>query len=104
MVFPMMISFTVREDPLRPGLLFAGSEHGIYISFDDGAQWQSLSLNLPDTQIADLVVEKNDLVIATHGRSFYVLENINILRQMTPDVANAKAHLFDPPPVIRSVN
>ena len=64
----------VREDPLRAGLLYAGTEHSIYVSFDDGAHWRSLALNLPDTQIADILVEKYDLVIATHGRSFYVLE------------------------------
>ena len=66
----------VREDPTRPGLLYAGTEHGVYISFDDGANWRSLSLNLPDTPVVDLVVEGADLVIATHGRSFWVLENI----------------------------
>ena len=59
-----------------PGLLYAGTEHGIYVSFDDGDHWQSLSLNLPDTQVPDLVVEDQDLVIATHGRSFYVLDGI----------------------------
>ena len=58
----------VREDPGKRGLLFAGTEHGIYVSFDDGAEWQSLALNLPDTQVPDLVIEGNDLVIATHGR------------------------------------
>src|SRR5580704_7291260 len=76
----------VREDPVRPGLLYAGTEHGIYISFDDGAHWRSLSLNLLDTQIADIEVQKHDLVIATHGRSFYVLDDIGILRQLTPQV------------------
>src|SRR5581483_10494524 len=61
----------VREDPKHPGLLYAGTEHGIYVSFDDGANWQSLRLNLPDTQVADLVVQDDDLVAATHGRSFW---------------------------------
>ncbi len=77
----------VREDPKRPGLLYAGTEHGIYVSFDDGERWQSLLLNLPDTQVSDLVVEAHDLVIATHGRSFYALDNIAPLRQLTPDVS-----------------
>ena len=63
----------VREDPKRAGLLFAGTEHGIYVSFDNGAEWQSLRLNLPDTQVPDLLIEGDDLVIATHGRSFYIL-------------------------------
>jgi hypothetical protein len=91
----------VREDPVRRGLLYLGTEHGIYVSFDDGANWQSLSLNLPDTQVADIAVERNDLVIATHGRSFYVLDNIEILRQFTDQVAGSKAYLFAPAPVIR---
>lgn len=93
----------VREDPKRPGLLYAGAEHGIYVSFDDGANWQSLSLNLPDTQVPDLAVEDNDLVIATHGRSFYILDDIGLLRQLTPEFASADAHLFQPRTAIRSV-
>ena len=93
----------VREDPKRTGLLFAGTEHGIYVSFDDGAQWQSLSLNLPDTQVPDLVVQGDDLVIATHGRSFYVLPDIEPLRQMSPELNTATAHLFIPPTAIRNV-
>jgi photosystem II stability/assembly factor-like uncharacterized protein len=85
----------IREDTKRPGLLFAGTEHGIYISFDDGANWQSLSLNLPDTQVSDIVVQDHDLVIATHGRSFYVLDNISPLRQLTPEVvATSALHLY----------
>jgi photosystem II stability/assembly factor-like uncharacterized protein len=94
----------VREDSKRPGLLYAGAEHGIYVSFDDGANWQSLSLNLPDTQVPDIVVEENDLVIATHGRSFYILDDIGVLRQLTPEYANADVHLFQPPTAIRSVS
>lgn len=94
----------VREDPKRPGLLYAGAEHGIYVSFDDGGSWQSLSLNLPDTQVPDLIVEENDLVIATHGRSFYILGDIGLLRQLTPEYAGADVHLFQPRAAIRSVN
>ncbi|MFY9574158.1 MAG: glycosyl hydrolase [Blastocatellia bacterium] len=94
----------VREDPKRAGLLYAGTEHGIYVSFDDGANWQSLGLNLPDTQVPDLVVEENDLVIATHGRSFYILDGIGVLRQLTPDIAKSDVHLFQPAPAIRSVS
>src|SRR5205823_10398922 len=94
----------VREDPKRPGLLYAGAEHGIYVSFDNGDNWQSLSLNLPDTQVSDIVVEAHDLVIATHGRSFYVLDDIDVLRQLTPEVANASVHLYQAREAIRSVN
>ena len=93
----------VREDPKRAGLLYAGTEHGVYVSFDDGEHWQSLSLNLPDTQVPDLVVEEHDLVIATHGRSFYVLDNIEPLRQLTDEVARAPFHLFTPPEAVRRV-
>jgi len=93
----------IREDPKRAGLLYAGTEHGIYVSFDDGAKWQSLNLDLPDTQVSDIVVEENDLVIATHGRSFYVLDGIAGLRQMNAQVASAAVHLFWPAPAVRSV-
>jgi photosystem II stability/assembly factor-like uncharacterized protein len=93
----------VREDPVRPGLLFAGTEHGIYVSFDDGAQWQSISLNLPDTQVSDLLIQGNDLVIATHGRSFYILDDISALRQLTPAVVTEDAHLFRAPAAERNV-
>ncbi len=94
----------VREDTKRAGLLYAGTEHGIYVSFDDGAHWQSLALNLPDTQVSDIVVEENDLVIATHGRSMYILDDIGVLRQMTPQVATADAQLFQPRTVYRGVH
>src|SRR5205085_10587581 len=93
-----------REDTKRPGLLYAGTEHGIYVSFDNGDNWQSLSLNLPDTQVSDIVVEAHDLVIATHGRSLYVLDDIDVLRQLTPEVANVSVHLYQPREAIRSVN
>ncbi|HKG90673.1 MAG TPA: glycosyl hydrolase [Gemmatimonadaceae bacterium] len=94
----------VREDPTRRGLLYAGAEHGVYVSFDDGARWQSLSLNLPDVQVSDLVVEKNDLVIATHGRSMQVLDDIQPLRELSAEVARADAHLYRPREVTRGVN
>jgi hypothetical protein len=94
----------VREDAIRAGLLYAGTEHGVYVSFNDGADWQSLALNLPDTQVADLVVEENDLVIATHGRSFYILDDIGPLRQLTAQVATSSAYLFEPHAATRSVN
>lgn len=93
----------VREDPGRKGLLFAGTEHGIYVSFDDGGQWQSMALNLPDTQVPDLLIEGNDLVIATHGRSFYMLDDITPLRQLTPQLVTENLHLFHPPTAVRNV-
>ncbi|MGD9906713.1 MAG: glycosyl hydrolase [Vicinamibacterales bacterium] len=92
---------SIREDPVRPGLLFAGTEHGVYVSFTNGASWQSLRLDMPDTQISDLAVKGDDLVVATHGRSFYVLENISTLRQLAPDTATATLAVFRPRPAIR---
>src|SRR5438093_8124252 len=71
----------VREDPSQKEMLYAGTETGIYISFDDGAHWQSLQLNLPNTPIHDLVVKNDDLIVATHGRSFWILDDITPLRQ-----------------------
>ncbi|MFN7929187.1 MAG: glycosyl hydrolase [Blastocatellia bacterium] len=94
----------VREDPKRPGLLYAGTEHGIYVSFNEGANWQSLALTLPDTQVPELVVEENDLVIATHGRSFFILDDIAVLRQLNPTVAQSDAYLFQPRTVYRGVS
>jgi len=91
----------VREDPRRKGLLFAGTETGIYVSFDDGNWWQSLQLNLPVTSIRDLVIKDNDLVVATHGRSFWILDDISPLRELTPETANAEVHLCKPIVAIR---
>jgi len=93
---------TVREDPTRKGLLYAGTQHGVYLSYDDGASWQSLMLNMPDVPVADLVVEANELVIATHGRGFWVLDNIAPLRQATPTALASDAHVFAPPVGFRS--
>jgi photosystem II stability/assembly factor-like uncharacterized protein len=94
----------VREDPMRAGLLFAGTEHGIYVSFDDGAQWQSIRLNLPDVQVSDIVMQGNDVVIATHGRSFYILDDITPLRQLKPTLTSEDVHLFAPPKAERNVS
>jgi photosystem II stability/assembly factor-like uncharacterized protein len=92
----------VREDPRRPGLLFAGTEHGVYASWDDGAHWRPLRQGLPDVQVADLTIRDNDLVLATHGRSFYVMDDISPLRQaMTPD-APAQPRLFRPSDAVRT--
>jgi len=92
---------SVREDPRRKGLLFAGTETGVYVSFDDGARWQPLQLNLPTSPIHDLVVKDDDLVVATHGRSFWILDNITPLRQLNAQVAAAETHLYAPQTAIR---
>ena len=93
----------VREDPARRGLLYAGTQHGFYVSYDDGDHWQSLSLNLPDTQVSDIWVEANDIAIATHGRGFYILDDIGPLRQYGSAVTTAAdAYLFKPGDAIRS--
>jgi len=92
---------TVREDTVRKGLLFAGTENAVWVSFDDGDRWQSLQLNLPHTSMRDLWVHDNDLIVATHGRSFWILDDIAPLRQMSATVANAEVHLFNPAPAYR---
>ena len=86
----------VREDPQRRGLLFAGTERAVYFSFDDGDSWQSLRLNMPATSIRDLVIKDADVVVGTHGRGFWILDDISPLRQITPDVAKVDAFLFRP--------
>lgn len=86
----------VRADPVRKGLLYAGTELGVFVSFDDGEHWQSLQLNLPTASVRDLVVKDNDLVIATHGRSFWILDDIAPLRQLDALVWKSDAHLFSP--------
>ena len=91
----------IREDPARRGLLYTGTEHGVRTSFDSGATWQSLQLNLPVVAVPDMKVEKHDLVIATHGRSFYVLSNLAPLRQWESKKSEA-IHLFRPEGVFRS--
>lgn len=87
---------TVREDPIRPGLLFAGTERAVYLSFDDGANWQPLRLNMPATSIRDLVVHNDDIVVGTHGRSFWILDDITALRQLNRQVTQSTAFLFKP--------
>ncbi len=91
---------TIKEDPARRGLLFAGTELAVYVSFDDGDHWQSLQLNLPPVSMRDLDVHGDDLIVATHGRGFWVLDDISPLRQITGDVASAGVHLFHPAPAI----
>ena len=86
----------VRTDPERPGLLYAGTEKGIFISYDDGARWQPMQLNLPRTPVHDLKLHGSDLAVATHGRAFWVLDDLSAVRQWKPAVATAPSHLFVP--------
>ena len=93
---------SVAPDSVRKGLLFAGTERGIFVSFDDGAQWQSLQLNLPHASVRDLQVHGNDLVVATHGRAFWSLDDITPLRQWSDAAASAPVTLFKPAPAMRT--
>jgi hypothetical protein len=93
----------VKEDPARKGLLFAGTERGAFISFDDGDHWQPLQLNLPATSVRDFAVYKNDLIVATHGRGFWVIDDISPLRQITDAVIAADAVLFKPSDAINVI-
>jgi len=86
----------IREDPVRRGLLYAATERGVWVSFDDGGRWQTLKRNLPTVPVHDLMVKEGDLIAATHGRSFYVMDDLSALRQMTPATAAAPAHLYKP--------
>jgi photosystem II stability/assembly factor-like uncharacterized protein len=94
-------SWVIREDPVRPGLLYAGTETGAYISFDDGSNWQNLNGNLPAVLVMQMRVKDDDLVVATHGRGIWILDNISALRTITPDVASAPVHLFAVAPAFR---
>ncbi|MEK7381413.1 MAG: glycosyl hydrolase, partial [Gemmatimonadota bacterium] len=94
----------VREDPTRQGLLYAATQHGVYISYDDGARWQELTPALPDLPIVDLIVEKNELVITAHGRGFWILDNLAPIRQAAPNFTTRPVTLFRPPAAYRSAN
>jgi photosystem II stability/assembly factor-like uncharacterized protein len=91
----------VREDPVRKGLLYAGTESGAFVSFDDGDHWQSLQLNLPTVSVRDMVVHDGDLVAATYGRAFWILDDLTPLRQIDKRVASSQAFLFRPKNAIR---
>jgi len=91
----------VREDPERRGLLYAGTEFGIYVSFDDGRHWQELQLELPVTPITDLAVTADDLVVATQGRAFWILDDLTPLQQMSDEVGNSELYLFAPRAALR---
>jgi photosystem II stability/assembly factor-like uncharacterized protein len=92
---------TVKEDPLRRGLLFCGTERGVFVSFDEGDNWQSLQMNLPAASMRDLAVKDDDLIVATHGRGFWVLDDIAALRQIDGAVADADAFLFRPAEAVK---
>jgi photosystem II stability/assembly factor-like uncharacterized protein len=92
----------VREDPERAGLLYTGTERGVWVTFDDGANWQTLRRNLPIVPVHDLAIKEGDLVAATHGRSFWILDDLSALRQMQPGITRAPAHLFKPRKVYRA--
>jgi photosystem II stability/assembly factor-like uncharacterized protein len=89
-------AWVVREDPKSEGLLYAGTEFGLYVSFNDGNNWQSLQQNLPVTRVPDLKVHDSDLVVATHGRSFWIMDNLSPLRQLNKEVKKKAVHLFSP--------
>ncbi len=95
------ITRVVREDPNRRGLLYCGTETGVWVSLDEGGSWQRLRSNLPVTPIHDLIVKDTDLVVATHGRSFWILDDLTPLHQMADGIASGDAHLFAPRPVVR---
>lgn len=94
----------VREDPVRRGMLFAGTEFGLYLSVDDGASWQPFQLDLPTTPITDLAIKRGDLVVATQGRSFWILDDLSPLRQMNGEASNGDYHLFEPRTAVRWVD
>jgi len=100
-IAPQAYVQAVRADPVRRGLLYAGTETGVYVSFNDGDHWESLQLNLPVVSVRDLAVHGADLIAATHGRSFWVLDDVTPLRQLTDSALRAPAYLFAPAPAIR---
>lgn len=87
---------SVREDPKRKGLLYSGTETGVYVSFDDGENWQSLQINLPVVPIYDITIRNDDLVVATHGRSFWILDDQTLMHQLKDETVSSKMHLFKP--------
>ena len=91
----------VRADQKLQGLLYCGTEYGMYISFDDGAHWKRFQLNLPMVPITDLTIKENDLVVATQGRAFYVLDDLSVLQQMNSGIASKNLHVFDVMPAYR---
>jgi photosystem II stability/assembly factor-like uncharacterized protein len=93
----------LRADPDKQGILYAGTELGMYVSFDDGANWQSLQLNIPQVPITDLAIKENDLIAATQGRGYWILDNISLLHQLEPSIKSAKYQLFKPEPTYNNM-
>ena len=100
---PLSYAHCIREDPERRGMLYLGTENAVYVSFDDGASWLPLQSNLPHAPAHWLVVQEHfsDLVVATYGRGFWILDDVTALRQLTPEVLSSRAHLFEPRPAYR---
>ncbi|HEU4473118.1 MAG TPA: hypothetical protein VFR58_18630 [Flavisolibacter sp.] len=98
---PMHFTRVVRADQKRPGLLYAGTEYGMYLSFDDGANWKKFQLNLPMVPVTDLTIKENDLVVATQGRSIYVLDDLGVLQQLDASIPGKNLHLFAVNPAYR---
>ena len=100
---PMGYAHIIREDPVRKGLLYLGTENAIYVSFDDGDHWQSLNLNLPAAPVYGMTIEPrfNDLVIATYGRGFWILDDITPLQKLSAEIAAKPSHLFAVPAAYR---
>jgi photosystem II stability/assembly factor-like uncharacterized protein len=96
-------AWVIREDPTRRGLLYAGTEGGVYVSFDDGGNWQPLRRNMPVVAVRDMKVKNNDLIAATHGRAFWILDDLNVLRELTPEVSESSVHLFAVPLAYRAM-
>ena len=99
---PDWIARVIREDPVRKGLLYAGTENALYVSFDDGDHWQSLQLNFPASDVRDLAVHGDDLVAATYGRALWILDDVTPLRQAGPEITASNAYLLKPATVVRT--
>ncbi|NJL26783.1 MAG: sialidase, partial [Thermoanaerobaculia bacterium] len=100
---PLSYTHVLREDPVRKGLLFAGTENALYVSFDDGGRWQPLQTKLPHAPVHWLTIQPrfHDLVVGTYGRGFYILDDITPLQQWREEMRSAPAHLFEPRPAYR---
>jgi len=103
---PLSYAHIIREDPKRRGLLYAGTENALYVSFDDGERWQKLQSNLPPAPVYGLMIQEqfNDLVVATYGRGFFILDDLSPLQQLSPEITTSSAHLFAPRPTYRFTN
>jgi photosystem II stability/assembly factor-like uncharacterized protein len=103
---PLSYAHIIREDPKRRGLLYAGTENALYVSFDDGGRWQQLQSNLPPAPVYGMMIQEqfNDLVVATYGRGFYILDDLSPLQKLSPEISASSAYLFAPRPAYRFTN